>query len=59
MKRLINSFAANFGNETVLQWRVMNDGTLKAHFVKNGRAWEAFFEASGKLLRASAVKEKA
>ncbi len=58
MKRLITAFIANFGNEKILQWKLLNDGTLKANFIKNGREWEAIFESSGDLLRAGAVTEK-
>lgn len=59
MKRLMNAFTANFGNQKVLQWKLLNDGTLKAIFINNGRQWEAVFECNGALLTAGAVKEKA
>lgn len=45
------AFVANFGNVTVQQWKLRGDGTWRAHFSKNGVAWEATFTAAGTLVK--------
>ncbi len=45
------SFKARFGNLSVRQWKLRNDGTWRAHFTYNGVAWEATFSADGTLLK--------
>lgn len=46
-----NAFVANFGNAAVSQWKLRSDGTYRAHFMRNGVAWEATFSASGTLVK--------
>lgn len=48
---VLQSFAALFGNVTVNQWKLRNDGTWRAHFMNNGVAWEATFTATGTLIK--------
>ncbi len=48
---VLNAFAANFGNTPVRQWKLRSDGTWRAHFTRNGVAWEATFTASGTLVK--------
>ena len=48
---VLNAFAANFGNTPVQQWKLRNDGTWRAHFTRNGIAWEATFKADGTLVK--------
>jgi hypothetical protein len=45
------AFKARFGNLSVRQWKLRNDGTWRAHFTYNGVAWEATFSADGTLLK--------
>ncbi len=49
------AFTAKFGNVTVQQWGLRNDGTYRAHFTKNGVAWEATFTAAGALIKSEAA----
>jgi hypothetical protein len=49
------AFITKFGNVTVQQWGLRNDGTYRAHFSKNGVAWEATFTAAGVLVKSEAA----
>lgn len=53
---VLNAFTAQFGNVTVTQWKLRSDGTYRAHFMRNGIAWEATFTASGTLVKSEAAK---
>ncbi len=48
---VLNAFVAKFGNTTVDQWKLRSDGTWRAHFMNNGIAWEATFNADGTLVK--------
>lgn len=50
-KSVSDAFAANFGNLAVSEWKLRSDNTWKAHFTKDGKAWEATFSAAGDLLK--------
>jgi hypothetical protein len=50
------AFVATFGNVPVQQWKLRSDGTWRAHFTRNGVAWEATFTASGTLIKSEAAK---
>ena len=50
-KTVADAFTANFGNLKVSEWKLRNDGTWRAHFTKDGKAWEATFSAAGDLLK--------
>jgi len=45
------AFILKFGNVPVQQWKLRSDGTWRAHFLKNGVAWEATFTAAGVLVK--------
>jgi hypothetical protein len=48
---VLTAFVAKFGNVPVQEWKLRSDGTWRAHFLKNGVAWEATFTASGALVK--------
>lgn len=48
---VLNAFVARFGNVPVQEWKLRSDGTWRAHFIRNGVAWEATFTASGTLVK--------
>lgn len=48
---VLNAFVARFGNVPVREWKLRSDGTWRAHFTKNGVAWEATFKADGTLVK--------
>jgi PBP1b-binding outer membrane lipoprotein LpoB len=50
------AFVAKFGNVAVTEWKVRSDGTWRAHFTKNGVAWEATFTAAGALVKSEAAR---
>jgi hypothetical protein len=51
---VLQSFTNLFGNVTVQEWSLRNDGTWRAHFLNNGVAWEATFKADGTLVKSEA-----
>lgn len=53
---VLNAFVAKFGNVSVRQWKLRSDGTWRAHFTRNGVAWEATFTASGTLVKSEAAR---
>ena len=50
------AFIATFGSLPVQQWKLRSDGTWRAHFLKNGVAWEATFTAGGSMIKSEAAK---
>lgn len=48
---VLTAFAARFGNVPVQEWKLRSDGTWRAHFLRNGVAWEATFKADGTLVK--------
>lgn len=48
---VLNAFVAKFGNVAVREWKLRSDGTWRAHFTRNGVAWEATFKADGTLVK--------
>jgi len=52
---VLNAFATNFGNVPVLQWKLITDGTWRAHFIKVGVRWEATYKADGTLVKSEAA----
>jgi len=48
---VLNAFVANFGNVAVREWKLRSDGTWRAHFTRNGVAWEATFTVTGTLVK--------
>lgn len=45
------AFTAMFGNVPVRQWKLRSNGQWRAHFLRNGRAWEATFSSTGVLVK--------
>jgi len=45
------AFTAIFGNIPVRQWKLRSNGQWRAHFLRNGRAWEATFSSTGVLVK--------
>lgn len=48
---VMNSFVSMFGNVPVRQWKLRSDGNWRAHFLRNGIAWEATFTPAGVLVK--------
>ena len=48
---VISSFHSIFGNPVVSEWKARSHGQWRAHFVRNGIAWEATFTSSGALIK--------
>lgn len=48
---VLDSFRQNFPTDNVYEWKLRNDGTWKAHFMRGAVKWEATFSASGTLLK--------
>ncbi|NOT91896.1 hypothetical protein [Ferruginibacter sp.] len=48
---VLTAFAAMFGNAPVRQWKLRSDGNWRAHFLRNGIAWEATFTSGGVLVK--------
>lgn len=48
---VLNSFTSLFGNSPVRQWKLRSDGNWRAHFLRNGIAWEATFTPAGVLVK--------
>ena len=52
---VLTAFVTKFGNVPVRQWKLRSDGTWRAHFTRNGVAWEATFTATGTLVKSEAA----
>ncbi len=50
------SFISIFGNLPVQQWKLRSDGNWRAHFLRNGIAWEATFTSAGTLVKSEPAK---
>ncbi len=48
---VVNSFRAIFGNVPVRQWKLRSNNQWRAHFTRNGIAWEATFTSTGALVK--------
>ena len=48
---VLTSFKAIFGNVAVQEWKLRSNGNWRAHFIRNGRAWEATFTSAGILVK--------
>ncbi len=38
---VLTAFKSLFGNAAVREWKLRSNGNWRAHFIRNGRAWEA------------------
>ncbi len=48
---VLSSFHAIFGNVPVRQWKQRSNNQWRAHFTRNGVAWEATFTSTGVLVK--------
>ncbi len=48
---VLASFRSIFGSVPVRQWKLRSNGYWRAHFMRNGIAWEATFTPSGMLVK--------
>ncbi|MFN8290668.1 MAG: hypothetical protein U0U70_10450 [Chitinophagaceae bacterium] len=48
---VLDAFRQRFPNDNVYEWKLANDGTWKAHFLRSGVKYEATFSASGTLIK--------
>ena len=48
---VLKSFTALFGSARVMEWKQRSNGQWRAHFIRNGRAWEATFTSAGVLVK--------
>ena len=48
---VLAAFQARFGNVAVRQWKLRSNGNWRAHFMRNGIAWEATFTPAGMLVK--------
>jgi len=48
---VLTSFRQNFPTDNVYEWKLRNDGTWRAHFMRGSVKWEATFSASGTLIK--------
>jgi hypothetical protein len=48
---VLTAFKRLFGNAAVQEWKLRSNGNWRAHFIRNGRAWEATFTSAGVLVK--------
>ncbi|MCX6317320.1 MAG: hypothetical protein NTW29_08515 [Bacteroidetes bacterium] len=48
---VLDAFRANFPADSVYEWNLRNDGTWKAHIMRNGVKYEATLSATGTVLK--------
>ncbi len=48
---VLDAFRQQFATDSVYEWKLTNEGTWKAHFMRNNVKYEATFSASGTLLK--------
>jgi hypothetical protein len=48
---VLAAFRQQFANDVVYEWKLRNDGTWKAHFMRGTVKWEATFSATGSLIK--------
>ncbi len=48
---VLAAFRQNFPTDNVYEWKLRNDGTWRAHFMRGSVKWEATFSASGTLIK--------
>jgi hypothetical protein len=48
---VLTAFRQNFPTDNVYEWKLRNDGTWRAHFMRGSVKWEATFSASGTLIK--------
>ncbi len=48
---VLDAFRARFTTDVVYEWKLRNDGTWKAHFMRGAIKYEATYSASGTLIK--------
>lgn len=48
---VLDAFRARFTGDSVYEWKLRNDGTWKAHFMRGAVKYEATYSATGTLLK--------
>ncbi len=48
---VLDAFRQRFPTDNVYEWKLRNDGTWKAHFMRGSVKYEATFSAAGSLLK--------
>jgi hypothetical protein len=48
---VLNAFRSTHPNDIVYEWKLRNDGTWKAHFMRGTVKWEATYTAAGVLVK--------
>ena len=48
---VLTAFKTLFGSVAVQEWKLRSNGNWRAHFLRNGRAWEATFTSAGVLVK--------
>jgi hypothetical protein len=48
---VLSAFRVMFGNVPVQQWKQRSNNQWRAHFIRNGVAWEATFTSTGVLVK--------
>lgn len=48
---VLDAFRARFPTDNVYEWKLRNDGTWKAHFMRGAIKYEATYSASGTLIK--------
>lgn len=48
---ILDAFRQQFSGDLVYEWKLNNDGSWKAHFMRSGVKYEATFSATGSLLK--------
>jgi hypothetical protein len=50
-QNVLTAFRATHPTEVVTEWKLRNDGTWKAHYLKGTIVWEATYTAAGVLVK--------
>jgi hypothetical protein len=48
---VLTAFRSTHPNDNVYEWKLRNDGTWKAHFMRGSVKWEATYTAAGVLIK--------
>ncbi|MEQ1678843.1 MAG: hypothetical protein ABL876_19255 [Chitinophagaceae bacterium] len=48
---VLDAFRQRFPTDNVYEWKLRNDGTWKAHFLREGIKYEATYSATGTLIK--------
>jgi hypothetical protein len=48
---ILNAFRSQFPGDNVYEWKLYNDGTWKAHFMRSSVKWEITFNADAVIIK--------